>query len=155
MATRQSATPVKGALPPKQPKEADGAAAAVVTRERLSCLGDLWRGGDEAEMRGAVGAVLRACLLATPHQRRPRREKLQDSWRPGTAQDCDADGGEAQAEAAQEAEAAEKAAADAAAAVAAQGPDVGLRQFNDAEHAAVEGVGGDEAAGGHQRLAAG
>ena len=47
-----------------------------------------------------------------------------------------------------EAEAAEAAAADAAAAVAAQGPDVWLLQFSDAERAAVEG--GDE----DERLAA-
>ena len=46
-----------------------GGTAAVVTRERLACLGARWKGGDTAMMRQAVGEVLRECLRGAPRKR--------------------------------------------------------------------------------------
>ena len=131
-------------------KDGDGT-AAVVTRERLACLGARWTGGGAASMRRAVGEALRACLRGAPRHRDSGKPRRQDAWRPGVADSSDAQDGEtARAEAAQE-EREEEEAAEARATVAtAEGPEAWLKGIERAERVAVHDEGVDD----EERLAA-
>jgi len=56
--------------------------AAVVTRERLGCLGSWWRGRPGRPLRTSIRKLLLSCLRQCHRQPQRRRHKKQDDWTP-------------------------------------------------------------------------
>ena len=68
-------------------KGKDSTEAAVLTQERLACLGRVQRGGDAAEARAEIAAVLHTCIAATTRARLTPRRPRQEGWQPGRGEE--------------------------------------------------------------------